>query len=137
MKKIIKAIELEKFSIETGSIVTEMYDSSKDMSKINEALGRDATKEYKDGRKVLKEKIIKALNECDDFEIDFSSDSYWGDECELITYKIEIESDKDLNARKRKAKRASVKAAKKRKELKELKDKEDYERLKKKFTETN
>ena len=136
MKKIIKAIELEKFSIESDMMIN-MFDDSADNSKMNKVLGCDVVERYKEGKKALKEKIIKALNECDDFEVNFSECDYWGNECELVTYKIEVESDKDLNARKRKAKRASVKSAKKRKENKEKKDKEDYEKLKKKFAKTD
>jgi len=136
MRKIVKSIELEKFSIE-ADLVEGMYDDSIDNSKMNNNLGYDVAERYKEGKKALKEKIIKALKECDDFEVDYSECDHWGRECELVTYKIEVESDTDLEKRKKKASDSAKISAKKRKLNKELKDKEDYERLSKKFAKNN
>jgi len=131
MEKLVKKIELENFSIEKDLIV-ERYKGI-DNSKMEKVLGYNVDNNYISNKNTLKEKIIKALTECDDFEIEYTECDRFGNECNLITYKIEVESDKDLKERKRKASISAKKSAEKRKKNKELKEKKEYERLSKKF----
>jgi len=133
MKRKINVIELKSINLEHTSIVAEMFDVSVDRTKINKALNRNVTEEYKERKTRIKEDIINALNECDDFAFDFEADSYFGDETFLRTYKIEVETDEELEIRKKKASESAKKSAAKRKIAKEKKEREDYEKLKAKF----
>lgn len=133
MKRKVEKIELKKINLDSTEVSLGHYDGSIDVDKYKEALGYDPVEKYFETKKELKASIISALSECDDFEIEYSTDDYWGSECTLTTFKIKVESDEELEARKEKASIAAKKAADKRKKEKEKKDKEEYERLKKKF----
>lgn len=132
MKKIVKFIKLKEIDISSIRTECQYYDNT-DFSRYIKTLGYDPVSKYHEDRKNLKDEIIKALSECDDFSIDYFSDDYSGDSCSLTTYKVEVESDKDLKKRKIKAQKAAKISILKSKKEKEENDKREYERLKKKF----
>jgi hypothetical protein len=123
---LLKTIDLSHIDLNLSSYI------NKD-GKPDPRLGYNIHKQFLEDRSKLKNELIEALKECDDFSIEYSTDDYWGNECELHTYKIEIESDKDFEERKRKANIASKKSQEKRKINKEKEEREQYEKLKKKF----
>jgi hypothetical protein len=137
MKRKIKVISLKKINLEGIDVIESMYDKSIDRTKTNDAVGYDVVKRYFDAKNDTKKAIIDALNECDDFSVTFSSDSYWGDSCELETFKVEIESNEDFEKRREKQRIRNKELAERRKRKKEKEEKEnekkEYERLKKKF----
>jgi hypothetical protein len=131
MKRKVKISELKKINMEGLYISNSAFDGS---------LNEDDKDYYIDKKKETKQQIIDALNECDDFTVEFSTDDYWGNECNLITYKVEVESDEDLEKRREKQRIRNKELAERRKRKKEKEEKEreenekkEYERLKKKF----
>jgi cell division ATPase FtsA len=131
MKRKVKISELKKINMEGLYISNSAFDGS---------LNEDDKDYYIDKKKETKQQIIDALNECDDFTVEFSTDDYWGNECNLITYKVEVESDEDLEKRREKQRIRNKELAERRKRKKEREEKEreenekkEYERLKKKF----
>jgi hypothetical protein len=125
MKKLVTFKTLEVIDLEGVEFNTYAYD------------GSSGSKDFREGyiktKKELKERIIKTLSECDDFDVSFSEDHYWGSECKLTTYKVDIESDEDFEKRKIKISKKNKKAAETRKKKAEEKEKEEYLRLKEKF----
>ena len=135
MKKNIKAIEIETIDLNgLSNLNLAYYDNTiKTDEKITKVLGVDPKERYFKFKEELKERIKKALDECDDFTINFYENALYGNECELTTYKIKVESDSSFLKRKKKASESAKKSAAKRKELKEAKDLETYKALKKRF----
>lgn len=123
MERKIKYIELKVIELEyVMDVIDEHFIRN---SKTNDLCKRIITNKDK-----TKADIITALQNCDDFKFEIVKTRF-DTTVELTTYKIEVESDQDLEIRKQKKAKSNKLAADKRKAEKYLKDKLEYERLKK------
>ena len=132
MKKIVKFEKLEEIDISSINIESDKYDGT-DFSRFIETLGYDPVKQYKEGRIALKKRIIKALNESDDFKIEYYEDEYHGNSCILTTFKVKIESEQNFKKRKAEAKKKEKENILKKAKEKAERELKEYERLKAKF----
>lgn len=131
MKKKIEKTLIEEINLSyIDCLNLEMYDNTIDRSKIDKVLGCDTAKRYFNTKNAFKEKIIKALNECDDFDIE---EDYLDNSTSIRFFKIEVESDYDYEKRKVESAEKRKKSAEKRKKKKEDAERLEYERLKKKY----